>query len=87
MVFLNIPCNFYTQCRKTSAEEEAQQLLWRVQAIANHNLPQPDMEQAKGCPPRPDALPKYASRPLPLSIRMSRPGQMINQGRSLLIVE
>ena len=45
MVFLNIPGNFYTLCKKTSPEEEAQQLLWRGLAIANHPLPQPDTEQ------------------------------------------
>ena len=50
MVFLNIPGNFYTLCKKTSPEEEAQQLLWRGLAIANHPLPQPDTEQTKGWP-------------------------------------
>ena len=40
----------YTQCKKTPPEEEAQQLLCRVQAIAKHPLPQPDTEQTKGWP-------------------------------------
>ena len=44
--------DFHSQCKRSSPEDEAQQLLWRVQAIVNKRLPQHD-ENREGCPSDP----------------------------------